>query len=67
MSTFLTTVAICVVAACMFVAMAGFAGLAAWHLVYWVFGVRKAPVQKSALTAILILWIMCGAVISLLH
>ena len=67
MITLLTTVAICIVAACMFLSMAFFAGLSAWHLVYWVFGVRKAPIQKSALVAILILWMLCGATIALLH
>lgn len=67
MMTFLTTAAICVVAACMFLIMVFFACLSAWYLVYWVCGCRKAPIQQSALVAILILWTLCGATISLLH
>ena len=67
MNVFLSSVATCVVAACMFLSMACFAGLSAWHLVYWVCGCRKAPIQKSAFVAVFILWVLCAAVIALLH
>ena len=66
MNTLLITAAIIALAFAMLLSLAVLVSMGAWHVIYYVIGCRRAPVQKWIITSALCIWGICGVVISLL-
>lgn len=41
-------------------------GIGTWYLVYYVIGCKVAPIQKTVVTAAIIIWVILGAITALL-
>ena len=41
-------------------------GIGTWYLVYYVIGCKDAPIQKTVVTAAIIIWVILGAITALL-
>lgn len=67
MSTFFGVIFLGLLALAMIAALLTVACVSAWKLVYYVMGCRKAPVQKTVLTAAVLVWIVTGGILALLH
>lgn len=66
MNTLLITAAIIALAFAMLLSLAVLVSMGTWYVVYYIVGCRRAPIQKTAISVCLILWVICGALISLL-
>lgn len=66
MNTLLITAAVIVLVFAMILSLVVLVSMGAWHLVYYVIGCRKAPIQKTAITVAVSVWVISGAIISLL-
>lgn len=67
MSTFFSIFLLIVLALAMIAALLTVACVSAWKLVYYVMGCRKAPIQKTVLTAAVLVWVVTGGILALLH
>lgn len=50
----------------MILALIVLVSIGAWYLIYYVFGCTVAPIQKTVVTAAVIVWVVLGAITSLL-
>lgn len=50
----------------MILALIVLVSIGAWYLIYYVFGCKVAPIQKTVVTAAVIVWVVLGAITSLL-
>lgn len=66
MTTLFITAGVIALVFAMILSLIVLVSMGAWHLVYYIIGCRRAPVQKTLLTTAVLLWIIAGAVISLL-
>lgn len=67
MSAFFSIFFLSLLAFAMIAALLTVACVSAWKLVYYVMGCRKAPVQKTVLTAAVLVWVVTGGILALLH
>lgn len=66
MNTLVITAGVISLAFAMLISLIALVGMGAWHIIYNVIGCRRAPVQKWAILTVIIIWIISGAIISLL-
>lgn len=66
MNTLLITAGIIALAFAMLLSLISLVGMGAWHLIYHVMGCRKAPIQKWMISTVVCIWVIGGAIISLL-
>ena len=67
MSTFFSVIFLGLLAFAMIAALIVVACVSAWKFVYYAMGCRKAPVQKTVLTAAVLVWVITGGILALLH
>ena len=66
MTTIIITAAVIALVFAMVITLIGLVFAGAWHFVYYLIGCRRAPIQKAFITGAIVLWIICGAILSLL-
>lgn len=66
MTTLFITAGVIALVFAMILSLIVLVSMGAWHLVYYMIGCRRAPVQKTLLTTVIFIWIIAGAVISVL-
>lgn len=66
MNTLLITAAVIALTFAMIISLIVLVSMGAWYLVYNVIGCRRAPIQKTAITIAVCVWIISGAIIALL-
>lgn len=66
MNTLLITAAIIALTFTMLLSLLALVSFVNWHIIYYVIGCRKAPVQKWVLSIIVCMWAICATIVSLL-
>lgn len=66
MSQLIASAACITLVATMILSVLTLVSMGCWHIIYHVFRCRRAPIQKAVITAASVIWIISGAVISLL-
>ena len=66
MNSLLEIAFLIVAALVMALCLVALVGIGTWYLVYYVIGCKVAPIQKTVVTAVIIIWVIFGAIISLL-
>lgn len=66
MNTLIITAGIIAIAFAMIMSLVILVGLGCWQVIYHVLGCRNAPIQKWVITTAILVWMIGGAIISLL-
>lgn len=66
MSEFWVIAGLIVLGMAMLISVVVLVSMSAWHVIYYLIGCRRAPVQKTAVTVFLSVWAIVGMIAGLM-